>query len=153
MTVHALILSLDEMGDHDLGKISHSDNGHWVLGDDNHFPIQIDPLISIDEVLIYGTFIKTSGEPIYTPILTSMLLENMIGTTLDGYGICPGPVTFFIYSKISIFAMTPEEMIELISGMRQLIDYIRLSTAISGDYGDRPERPDMDTLLPSGLVH
>ncbi len=82
-----------------------------------------------------------------------MLLENMIGTTLDGYGICPGPVTFSIYSKISIFAMTPEQMIELISGMRQLIDYIRLSTAISGDYGDRPERPDMDTLLPPGLVH
>ena len=52
MSVHALISSLDEMGDHDLGKISHSENGHWVLGDDNHFPIQIDPLISIDEILI-----------------------------------------------------------------------------------------------------
>ncbi len=53
MTVHALILSLDEMGDHDLGKISHSENGRWVLGVDNHFPIQIDPLILLDEILIF----------------------------------------------------------------------------------------------------
>jgi hypothetical protein len=82
-----------------------------------------------------------------------MMLENIIGTTLDGYGICPGPVTFSIYSRISIFAMTPEQMIELISGMRQLIDYVRLSTAISGDYGDRLDRPDTDALLPPGMVH
>jgi hypothetical protein len=34
--------------------------------------------------------------------------------------------------------------------MRQLIDYVRLSTAISGDYGDRP---DTDALLPPGMVH
>ncbi|HCP18740.1 MAG: hypothetical protein CBC12_14265 [Candidatus Puniceispirillum sp. TMED52] len=153
MSVNSLLLSLDEMGDHDLGKISHSEDGHWVLGDDSHFPIQIDPLLNIDEILIYGTFVKTSGEPIYTPILTSMMLENMVGTTLDGYGICPGPVTFSIYSKISIFAMTPEQMIELIAGMRQLIDYIRISTAVSGDYVDLPDRHENDTLLPPGMVH
>ena len=153
MSVNSLLLSLDEMGDHDLGKISHSEDGHWVLGDDSHFPIQIDPLLNIDEILIYGTFVKTSGEPIYTPILTSMMLENMVGTTLVGYGICPGPVTFSIYSKISIFAMTPEQMIELIASMRQLIDYIRISTAVSGDYVDLPDRHENDTLLPPGMVH
>ena len=58
MSVNSLLLSLDEMGDHDLGKISHSEDGHWVLGDDSHFPIQIDPLLNIDEILIYGTFVK-----------------------------------------------------------------------------------------------
>ena len=30
MSVHALISSLDEMGDYDLGKISHSEK--WSLG-------------------------------------------------------------------------------------------------------------------------
>ena len=65
----------------------------------------------------------------------------------------PGACDLFHLFQDINFAMTPEQMIELISGMRQLIDYIRLSTAISGDYGDRPERPDMDTLLPLGLVH
>ena len=49
--------------------------------------------------------------------------------------------------------MTPEQKIELISGMWQLIDYVRLSTAILGDYGDRPDRPDTYALLPPGMVH
>lgn len=153
MSVNSLLLSLDDINDHGLGNISHSDNGHWVLGDDNHFPIQIDPLIRIDEILIYGTFIKTTGEPVYTPILSSMMLENIIGTTLEGFGICPGPITFSIYSKISILKMTTDEMIELIARMRQLIDYVRISVAITNDGGTRPDLADHDTLLPLGTVH
>lgn len=153
MLVDNLMHLVDEINDHDLGQISHSEDGHWVLGDDSHFPIQLEPLSHIDQIIIYGTFVKSSGEAIYTPILTSMMLENMIGTTLTGYGICPGPVTFTIFSKVSNLSMTPPHLIELISGMRQLIDYVRLSTSLSADDNDPIDKIESDRLLPSGQVH
>lgn len=77
----------------------------------------------------------------------------MIGTTLTGYGICPGPVTFTIFSKVSTLSMTPPHLIELISEMRQLIDYVRLSTSLSADDNDPIDKIESDRLLPSGQVH
>ena len=153
MLVDNLMHLVDEINDHDLGKISYSEDGHWVLGDDSHFPIQLEPLSHIDEIIIYGTFVKNTGEPIYTPILASMMLENMIGTSLTGYGICPGPVTFTIFSKVSTLTMTPAHLVELVSGMRQLIDYIRLSTSLSSNDADQLDKGETDRLLPTGQVH
>ncbi|MGA1019662.1 MAG: hypothetical protein ACO3TT_03960 [Candidatus Puniceispirillales bacterium] len=153
MLVDNLMDLVDEIDDHGLGKISHSEDGHWVVGDDSHFPIQLEILSHIEQVIIYGTFVKNSGEPIYTPILSSMMLENMIGTTLTGYGICPGPVTFTIFSKVSTSTMTPPHLVELVSGIRQLIDYIRLSTSLSSEDADQMDKAETDRLLPTGQVH
>jgi len=37
--------------------------------------------------------------------------------------------------------------------MRQLIDYIRLSTSLSSDDADQLDKGETDRLLPTGQVH
>ncbi|NBR38699.1 MAG: hypothetical protein EBT93_04645, partial [Alphaproteobacteria bacterium] len=63
------------------------------------------------------------------------------------------PLRQTIFSKVSTLTMTPAHLVELVSGIRQLIDYIRLSTSLRSEDADQMDKAETDRLLPTGQVH
>ena len=80
-----------------LGKINKIDDRRWIIGDDETFPIQIELLEDKASFLIYGTGMRATGEPVYTPFMNTLFIEGLNGHSLGRYGISPGMFTITVY--------------------------------------------------------
>ena len=149
-TTEILITRAGNMASQELGRMSRPDPGHWLFGDDHHFPIQIEQLAGGDHVLIYGSFAQTNGEAVYTPLLSAMLLENMIGFTMGKYGICSGVVSFTVFRKACIGKTKPQQMVCLVTEMRQKVEYLRSLRILNGEVAEVDEYGEQ--ALPTTIV-
>ncbi|MCE2517454.1 MAG: hypothetical protein J4F41_06390 [Alphaproteobacteria bacterium] len=83
-----------------IGPVQKVDDRRWIIGGEDIFPVQIELLEGDHGVLLYGTGIRATGEPVYAPIMITLFIEGLRGHSLGSYGICPGPVTITLYQKI-----------------------------------------------------
>lgn len=95
-----LVSILDQIGlvsSSNLGQINKIDDRRWIIGDDNIFPIQIELLEDKSSFLIYGTGMRSTGEPVFTPLMSTLFIEGLNGHSLGRYGISPGIFTITVY--------------------------------------------------------
>lgn len=103
MTVVMQILKqLNDIDTEFTGPVNSISHNHWIIGDDNIFPIHIETVAQPNRLIIYGTGMRDTGEPITNSIMTTQFLENLNGYSLGNYGICPGLVTLTVYQVITI---------------------------------------------------
>lgn len=110
-----LVFVLDQMGSVSsahLGTINKIDDRRWIIGDDDIFPIQIELLEDTSNFLIYGTGMRSTGEPVYTPLMSTLFIEGSNGHSLGRYGISPGMFTITVYQ---IFTWNEEFTVERIA--------------------------------------
>lgn len=150
-TLETLMIRAGNMATEELGEMSMPDRGHWLFGDDDHFPIQIEQLRGGTHILIYGSFAQTDGEAVYTPLLSAMLLENKTGFTLGKYGICSGLVSFTLFRLVRIGKTTPQQVVEWVAEIREKVEYLRSLRILNGE---EMEVDEWDTqLIPTVSTH
>ena len=102
IAIKKVLEKIENAGFDDMGPVVEADRGRWIIGDDAAFPVQLERLVEGDSYLLYSTAIRQTGAPVQSPLLKTMMLENLCGLNLGRYGICAGPVTLTLYQRITI---------------------------------------------------
>ena len=122
-SVNSVLSKLEGMDTAYTGSVDRINLDHWIIGGDKKFPIHIETLTQLNRFIIYGTGVRETGAPIYTPIMTTQFLENLNGYALGNYGICPGLVTMTVYQIITVkFEYTPDKLASEIVCHRMLTE-------------------------------
>ena len=123
VAIHKVLEKIENAGFDDMGPVVEADRGRWIIGDDGVFPVQLERLVESDSYLLYSTAIRQTGVPVQTPLLKTMMLENLYGLNLGRYGICAGPVTLTLYQRITISTPSSAEgLAAMITCHRMLMD-------------------------------
>lgn len=121
--INNVLQSIENTGFDDLGPVEEVEKGHWIIGDDHIFPVQLERLAERETYLLYTTAIRQTGEPVYAPFIQTLFLENLSGHSLGRYGISAWPVTLTLYQWIRISSpASAERLAALITCHRMLMD-------------------------------
>ena len=123
IAIKKVLEKIENAGFDDMGPVVEADRGRWIIGDDAAFPVQLERLVESDSYLLYSTAIRQTGAPVQSPLLKTMMLENLCGLNLGRYGICAGPVTLTLYQRITISTPSSAEgLAAMITCHRMLMD-------------------------------
>ena len=123
LTMPEMLKSINETSFGDLGSLVNVKNGHWVIGGDSLFPLQIEMLAEDNRYLLYSSAIRSTAEPIYVSLMKTMFIENLQGMSLGRYGICLGLVTITIYQQIKLDQInTNEKLAAMMTCHRMLME-------------------------------
>lgn len=140
MTFEHLLKSIENTSFDDMGTAVEISHGHWIVGEDDPCPVQLERLADGDTYLIYATMIRRTGEAVCQPFMTTLLMEQLCGHSLGRYGISAGPVTLTLYQRIVITnPASAERLAAMIACHRMLMEC----------YIDGGADMDDDAILPA----
>ena len=123
VAIKKVLKSIENAGFDDIGVVVEAGPGHWVIGDEDILPVQLERLADGESYLLYATVVRKTAEPVYIPFIKTLFMEQLMGHCLGRYGICAGPVTITLYQKITICSpASAERLAATIACHRMLMD-------------------------------